>query len=220
MRNDLIQSVRRTLYNLKECSLAAALFIAIFILFIFQPVNGIRLGFGEPLILKTRKDYSLWLVPEGEKREFYQKLIEDLGRKYEGPVFVPHITVIGNIRMTEEEVLSRTRKLARLLRPLAVTLKEVSTGDVFYRCVFAKAEKTQSLIDLYTHACQVFDIMPGDFMPHLSILYGDYDMSLKEKIAASIEIQDSLYLDSLFIYETSQDLKPQEWRFVEKIPII
>lgn len=172
----------------------------------------------KPVIQEVQKDYSLWLVPEGEKREFYQGLIEDLGRKHKGPVFVPHITVLGNIQMTEEELLSRARQLTQLLHPLSVTLNEVSTGDVFYRCVFAKAEKTQSLIELYNRACQAFDIMPADFMPHLSLLYGDYDMSLKKKIAEGIEIQDTLYVSSLYIYETSPDLEPQDWRFVEKIP--
>lgn len=172
----------------------------------------------KPVIQEVQKDYSLWLVPEGEKREFYQGLIEDLGRKHKGPVFVPHITVLGNIQMTEEELLSRARQLTQLLHPLSVTLNEVSTGDVFYRCVFAKAEKTQSLIELYNRACQAFDITPADFMPHLSLLYGDYDMSLKKKIAEGIEIQDTLYVSSLYIYETSPDLEPQDWRFVEKIP--
>ena len=55
-------------------------------------------------------------------------------------------------------------------------------------------------------------------MPHLSLMYGDYDKSLKKKIAASLEIQDSLHLDSLYIYETSPNLKPQDWRFFTEIP--
>ena len=114
-------------------------------------------------------------MPEGERHEFYQKLIEDLARKQKGSTFVPHITVLGDILMEEEEVLMKSRELARLHHPLSVILNEVAAGAEFYRCVFVRAEKTPTLLRLYEHACQVFEMTPGDFMPHLSILYGDYD---------------------------------------------
>lgn len=216
--NVFLQAIKYIVDHSREYKHTSFFFIAIILFFVFQPVIVAHMDSGEILIQENQKHYSLWLVPGGEKREFYQNLIKELGRKHNGPVFVPHITVIGNIPMTEEEVLLRAPRLAALLHPLSVTLNEVSTGDVFYRCVFAKAEKSQSLIELYIQACKTFDITPVEFMPHLSILYGDYDMSLKKKIAAEIEIQDVLYLDSLYIYETSPYLEPQDWCFVAKIP--
>ena len=218
MMNDFSQAIKRFSKNSKERPHIAIFFMAVFMFSFFQPLFVNRLESGELSVPKDQKVYSIWLVPEGGKREFYQKLIEALGREHKGPIFVPHITVLGNIRMEEEEVLLKLRELAGLHHPLSVTLNEVAAGNEFYRCVFAKAEKTPSLLQLYTDACRVLEITPEDFMPHLSLLYGEYDMSLKKKIAAGIEIHDTLYLDSLFIYETSPNLNPQDWRLVGKIP--
>ena len=192
--------------------------MVIFMFFVFPLFFIIRLESGETLDQKGKKVYSIWLVPEGEQREFYRKLIEDLAREYKGPIFFPHITVLGNICMEEENLLLKLRELAGLHRPFSVALHEVAAGSEFYRCVYIKAKKSRPLLQLYDDACRIFEKKPEDFMPHLSILYGEYDMTLKKKIASGIEIKDTLYLDSLCIYETSPNLDPKDWRLVGKIP--
>jgi len=168
--------------------------------------------------LNVQKEYSLWFVPKGEKLEFLQQRIGDLSRKHKGPIFIPHITLIGNIRMTEEAVLAKSKQLANLLRPFPVVLNGVSYGDEYYRCIFASVEKSDPLTKAHEQALEIFETTPGEFMPHLSLLYGNHEITQKEKIAAELQIKESLSFTNLHVFETSKHLEPGNWRLIGTIP--
>lgn len=52
--------------------------------------------------------YSLFAVPTGTLKAKLQKTIERLG----GPVFVPHLTLLGPIHLDTSAVVQRTRQFA------------------------------------------------------------------------------------------------------------
>ena len=59
------------------------------------------------------KVYSIWLVPKADvllKR--LNEEIEALSQKAGSLPFVPHVTLIGGVQCTEEEVLEKSRALA------------------------------------------------------------------------------------------------------------
>lgn len=74
---------------------------------------------------QEESSYSIWLVPEPDE-DFYKRVaaeIQHWAPKHNGPLFPPHVTLIGGITGTKGDVLSKSESLAKQLRVwLSLTL--------------------------------------------------------------------------------------------------
>ena len=62
--------------------------------------------------------YSIWLIPDPAE-EFYKRVeteIQHWAPKHNGPLFPPHVTLIGGIKGTQEDVLAKSEGLAKQLQ--------------------------------------------------------------------------------------------------------
>lgn len=162
--------------------------------------------------------YSLWLLPVGKTRDDLQRIIADFSRKYSTPRFEPHVTLIGEIQAPAPVVKSQTENLATLLEPFKIRLREVAYLDRYFRCVFIKAEKTNALIDAHSKACAVLDHGDDeDYMPHLSLVYGNLAPSTKRRVVQ--EIENVLLVDfevkDIHLYNTGG--QPEAWHRILRV---
>jgi 2'-5' RNA ligase len=169
---------------------------------------------------KTKGVYSLWLMPGGHLATQLQALITQLSNEHSTPKFEPHVTLIGELAISEKEAVTKTRQLAKMLRPFTIALREVTWLNEYFRCVFIRAEKTPDLLSANSKACEVFE-QPNDtnYMPHLSLVYGDLTRPVKEQIIGGIG-QES-YVDfevkGISLYYTNR--QPQEWHPILEAPL-
>jgi len=56
-------------------------------------------------------------------------MVREFADKYLTPVFEPHVTFIGSVLGQEEDILSRTSRLAGLVEPLTIQLMRVQLGS-------------------------------------------------------------------------------------------
>ena len=63
-----------------------------------------------------QKVYSVWLLPSGAQYDSLHALICGLSARYPSPCFMPHVTVVGDVPGTLEDIAYRTEKLARRTR--------------------------------------------------------------------------------------------------------
>jgi 2'-5' RNA ligase len=156
------------------------------------------------------REHSIWLVPTGEARLKLARIIADVSREYSAPLFPPHVTLIGQLKDPEEELLNKARDLASRLRPFELKLGAVDYLDDFYRSLFVRIEKTQPLLDANRIAREIFG-QAGDasYMPHASLLYGNFEPVLKDQVIARIgrEFHDSFIVTSIVLYETGSATK-------------
>ncbi|OGY17967.1 MAG: hypothetical protein A2900_00710 [Candidatus Chisholmbacteria bacterium RIFCSPLOWO2_01_FULL_50_28] len=133
------------------------------------------------------KGYSLWLKPSGEIYEQFSKLIEQLAQEHSAPIFHPHVTLLSEILRDEEEIMRKTQELTMRHQPFPVTLGAVDYQDYSFRALFVRADKTRPLLDLHNDSKELFD-MQGipPYMPHLSLLYGNFARGIKDKIVQEI----------------------------------
>ena len=156
--------------------------------------------------------FSLWLMPGGHARYDLQKLITDLSVQYATPKFEPHVTLIGELAISEKEAVTKTQQLAKLLRPFTIALREVAYLNEYFRCVFIKAEKTPDLLNANLKACEVFEQRSDkNYMPHLSLVYGDLTLPVKTRIIKNIgqECRLDFEVKSIALYYTNG--QPQDW---------
>jgi 2'-5' RNA ligase len=162
---------------------------------------------------------SLWLVPGGEVRAGIEGVVRRLARLYGAPVFGPHVTLLGGITAGEGEALEAARALASGLAPFEVRFTGAEYMDEYYRCLYLRAEETAELMEAYEAACGAFGVEhPRPFMPHLSLMYGDYPPSVKEEAIRGLVpgLPEGFMAESVSVYRTAG--RPEAWALAGEFP--
>jgi len=163
------------------------------------------------------KTYTLWLEPTGRAHELLATTIAHLSQEHGGPLFDPHVTLLGDIAGQEETILQQTEQFANALSPVDVIFTVPAFLDQYFQCVFLRIEETSTLLDAHTRARTVFhkEAAPP-YMPHLSLLYGLYPKPLKEQIigalSTSLSVQFTASVVTLFRVEGNS---PNDWHKVQ-----
>lgn len=164
--------------------------------------------------------YSIWLIPTGEVHQKLAELISQLSKKYSSPNFEPHVTLIGDLLGVEEEIISKTSELANLLKPFEINLKKADYFDEYFKCLFIRAEKIKEIIEVNDITRKHFNLkLAPDFMPHLSLMYGDFDSETKEKILANLgkEFNISFEVKSIHLFSTTGEVK--DWYKIKEFSL-
>ena len=134
---------------------------------------------------KTAMAY--WLIPAEPARCFFQRMIIDLARRYNAPVFEPHLTIyVGLDGVEVEEVIAKAVSGCRLVH--TKILKVCQSGE-FIKTLFvqfAPDRKLQQLNETIRDAAQ--DSSDYHLNPHLSLLYKKMSILARRQLAHSIKV--------------------------------
>lgn len=165
-----------------------------------------------------------WLIPAEPAHRFFQDLINDLARRYDAPVFEPHVTIYVGANSTDapETVLSRA---AQNCKPIVLQALEIRQSDEFIKTLFVEFglnTKLRQLNQAIRNAAQgPFDY---DLKPHLSLLYKRMPVQTRRQLARSVEVPFSqVVFDSLkavrCISPTQSRADVEAWRVVAEKPL-
>lgn len=172
--------------------------------------------------------HSLWMVPSGDALEAYGSIIGKTANELGTFHFLPHITLVAALMESEEDVVKKTRELASQLAPYEFVLDDISQKDAYFQCLYATMKKTDDVIHANQVARQVFEEKQKDpaYMPHLSLVYGNFTFAEKENIIMPKlrqELQSfspktyTIPVDAIEVWSTEGDVK--EWYLVERLPL-
>lgn len=117
--------------------------------------------------------FSLWMVPEGDVHRRLAALIESLARRFGGPVFEPHVTLLAGVREAERDVVAGAERLWRGPKTLPLRFIGVETDDTYFRALYLRVEPSPELLALHEAARDAFGRMDDPpYVPHLSLVYG------------------------------------------------
>jgi hypothetical protein len=168
-------------------------------------------------------DYSLWLMPEDTLQTTLTALITDIAKQHNAFAFPAHITLLGNVHGTEQQVLAHAQELATSTTSFPVTLTEVDTTPEFYRALFIRVTLSTELTQFYEHARQIFQFDPQrEYRPHLSLLYSNLSHGQKDEIIASIQPQlhdlpHTFVVRKLHLYTTDGPI--ESWQPIGSFPL-
>lgn len=157
--------------------------------------------------------YSLWLRPFGDIAFRIQQRINKLSDQYDTPSFEPHVTLLSGLRYGETELIQLTETLAGALSPFELLLTKAGYRDKFYQSLFVHIKKSDELMNAYNTALQLFGREADEeFIPHLSLMYGDLSQKEKERILSVMgrEFHIRFEVHSLLLVKTEG--KPDEWK--------
>jgi 2'-5' RNA ligase len=130
---------------------------------------------------------AYWLIPTEPARSFFQGLINDLARRYNAPVFEPHVTIhVGANRADAAE--KALLKAARNCRPVELRSLEVDHSSEFIKTLFVRFAlntRLQRLNEIIRNAAQ--DSSEYQLQPHLSLLYKKMPAVARRESADSIK---------------------------------
>ncbi len=166
------------------------------------------------------KGYTLWLMPKGKIYEKYADLIKKLARENNAPVFQPHITLLGEFMQPQDECIKKTKQLVAGQKPFVINLKEIGFQDYFFRTLFIYAENSKQLLDLHNRAKEIFQMQNiPPYMPHLSLLYGAFPQTVKNKIIQEIGKDQSAQFEIESVY-LNKGGEIKDWQIVKEFPFI
>jgi 2'-5' RNA ligase len=147
--------------------------------------------------------YSLWLVPPPDISDKYARIIRDLSKEYQSAVFEPHITLAGEIPSESDTIVQETTKILDGFAPLPFRLTSLMYQDFYYRALYVLVDPAPRLVDLQRKITEKFGMKGDSFMPHLSLLYGKFDTSIKEKIIQQFgrEQNDHFVVDTIYLIQ-------------------
>jgi 2'-5' RNA ligase len=156
-------------------------------------------------------------MPRGEVCERFTLILRRLSVRLDAPEFSPHVTLLGGCVGERRELIRQSGQVAAALRPFAIRLGSIDFRDEYFRALFVHAVLTGPLRNAHQAACQAFNRRREPaFMPHLSLLYGNFPQSLKEELIAEIgpRLDVQFKVRSLHLYKTQGE--PRHWRPVAR----
>ena len=128
---------------------------------------------------------TYWLCPAEPARSYFAALIGDLARRFDAPIFEPHVTLYSTDAKREnpESVLAAVVKGARKYH---LAIRGLDYSDEFTKTFFVQLEPssqvTQLSADLKRASASRAEY---ELNPHLSLLYQKMDRATKQQLASS-----------------------------------
>ena len=154
------------------------------------------------MIRRNPISYSIWLIPEGNVKDQLKNTIYLLSTDFGGPIFEPHVTIVSSFIGSEKELFQKMITISRKIKPFEIFFDGIACLDEFFRSIFLKVKVNTGLQSARDIACKELNWNDNDYIPHLSLAYGDY--SKKEKMISRVNIIPNGFLvDHIFLAHNS-----------------
>jgi hypothetical protein len=131
---------------------------------------------------------AYWLIPSEPAHSFFQRMINDLARQCDAPIFEPHVTIhVGADRAdAAKNALGATARECKLigLKPLGIDQSDEFIKTLFLKFVMsAELSKINGIIREAANDWSQYELKP-----HLSLLYKNLLVAIRYELAASINV--------------------------------
>ena len=129
-----------------------------------------------------------WLIPAEPAHRFFQDLINDLARRYDAPVFEPHVTIyVGADRA--DAAKNALGDATRECKLIGLTPLGIDQSDEFIKTLFLQFAMSAELWKINNMIREVAnDSSQYELNPHLSLLYKNLAAPTRRELAASINV--------------------------------
>lgn len=163
---------------------------------------------------------AYWLIPAEPARSFFQRIIEDLARRHNAPVFEPHVTVHVGADQPHAAAKALT-KAAHECELVRLAPRGVYHSDEFVKTLFVQFAMTSELQQMnQVIRTTANDSSPYELNPHLSLLYKNLAAALRKDLTVSISVPFSeIPFDSVQVVRCFSPTRfggdVQSWQMIE-----
>ena len=130
---------------------------------------------------------AYWLTPSEPAHSFFQRIINDLARRCDAPVFEPHVTI--HVGADRADAAKNALDAAREFKLIGLTPLGIDQSDEFIKTLFvefAMSAELRKINNLIREAAN--DSSQYELNPHLSLLYKNLAAQTRRELAASINV--------------------------------
>ena len=134
---------------------------------------------------------AFWLIPAEPAYTLFQGIINDLARRYDAPVFEPHVTIhVGADRV--DWAGTALEHAARECRGISLTPLGIDESEEFVKTLFVQFALTAELRRINENIRNAaHEVSRYELKPHLSLLYNKMDAAPRRELALSIKMSCS-----------------------------
>ena len=131
---------------------------------------------------------AYWLMPSEPARGSFQQIINDLARRYDAPVFEPHVTV--HVGADHADAANNAlRDAASQCKPIGLTPLGIDQSDEFIKTLFVQFSMSAGLRKISGIARQSgTDSSHYELKPHLSLLYKNLPATARRELTTSLNV--------------------------------
>tara|TARA_B110000091_G_C13723468_1_gene435840 strand:- start:47 stop:544 length:498 start_codon:yes stop_codon:yes gene_type:complete len=158
--------------------------------------------------------FSIWLTLEKESRSKYRKMTQSMSRRLEAPIFEPHCTLYGHLKMDIEIMKLLVDDLAENCNQFSVNVKKLKTGYSYFKSLYVSIAKNEILNQLNNSCKNKFSgSRRYGFDPHISISYGVFSKQEIHVATKSLIIPNHVVFNGLSIVKIGKNVKYWETVF-------
>jgi 2'-5' RNA ligase len=129
---------------------------------------------------------TYWLIPAEPARSYFRSLIQDLARRFDAPVFEPHVTLYVT-EPANENPAGVLKETFRNITPLHLSITAIKYSDQFTKTLFVEFQPDDLLASLKEKLRAASVSRPEyQLSPHLSLIYKRMSRTAKMKLANSL----------------------------------
>ena len=159
--------------------------------------------------------HSIWLLPCSEHERMFSEIVQSLAKRFDSPVFQPHLTLVEDMPRTCEELEPILTALAESAPSFDANVETVEESPLYYRSFYARFPATAPLRALKEKAISLFGVGSLEtFMPHISLAYGVQECAEKSQAITALRSKMtgmSVHFDRVCIVSSSQHTPIDEW---------
>jgi 2'-5' RNA ligase len=167
--------------------------------------------------------YSIWLTFCENSELKLQCEIERLAKKYSGPIFQPHLTLIGDLDLDVKGARQVADIFAATQLPSEISVCHVGISKMYFMALHLSVEIPTELQSMRQYLAQ--SVNPKSYKldePHISLAYGDLDvgtLEIERRSLTSAFHNKKLSVQGLSIVQSSKSVPVLEWKCIKKIDL-
>ncbi|OGJ15625.1 MAG: hypothetical protein A2632_00370 [Candidatus Pacebacteria bacterium RIFCSPHIGHO2_01_FULL_46_16] len=165
-------------------------------------------------------EFSFWIIPENELYQELENVIVKYSAEYASPIFIPHLTLHNPIVSTDEQILVAVREAARKIHPFEIQVGAVECSTTYFQSVFVRMKTSAALLTAHMVLKDALGVTEEFvFMPHVSLVYGDFDMTVRDKMAREITITGKSFQAEKITVVRADSRDPKDWDVVGSVSL-
>lgn len=162
--------------------------------------------------------FSFWLIPDNDLYKELKEVTQKYGKEYNSPVFEPHVSMHSSVASTDQKVVEDVRRAISAIKSFEVKLGDVEFSSTYFQCIFARIKTSAELLNTHLALKDSLSYKKDHvFMPHAGLVYGDFDMQTREKIAKKINLKTTHFTARKLTIVRADSRDPKDWGILEQV---
>lgn len=169
--------------------------------------------------------FSVWLVPREKEEKELSKIVKNLTQKYNSPIFIPHLTLLGNVMTSFDDLKLAVDEVFEDKKAFTIRKTKLNQSEQFFKTVFIEFELNDILKNLFTALSEKTDKKSlENFKPHISLMYKLMPKDEKIRIIKNLDLKNNFTINDVYINAPKKGgtdfLDVEGWRVLYKKALV